>query len=825
MVRLIYPFLLSAHIILAFTLTVPSSDPGECSCSLLYYQARENGPLCLFQSAYYHDQDLSTQCTCTESCFKNATITNMESNKPPIYVLVMAPYPDCPPFAPSLKFGPVVVPAAFVARDHINQRDDILKEYRIELLVYDSGCNLSSKAVNNFLEALFHSNKRIVGIVGPACSEATIAIANLIIDNRTSLIQISPSATSPKLTNTTAFPNTFRPVVSALGFVYFYMDLIEHMKYKRVGVIYEALRSFHTAVYSQFEEVAASRNIALTSFGLFNTHFPLQEFRQKVRVIFVFASLKFAQALICTAYHEGMLYDDYQFIFTNRKRVNFLTNFSFELDHEVTNCTQEQMANATIGMVFNDFRLIREDRDNNETDAGISYNKFSEEYNNIRSCHVQSLGLSPSDVVETSHHSGYFDSLWALALSLNNSLSRVEAMGLSLSDYMYEMPAITQIVQEELLNLSFEGMRGRVEFSRATHDGTNVTFFNMHQTFSANANTSIVGYHDQNGLTLLPNASLLQAEFELEYLYPSTALGALVMAAVAILGVILVICHITNIVWGNYKTVKADSPNLNHLIFSGCYLSLVGAVMYTNAFVFIEPDISGSSNILIPVHCSALQWTSTMTFSLVFGTLAVKTWRIYRIFHSFTTEPVKLLTDRVLIFIALSPLAIDVVINILWNTIDPWYLHIERGRDLFAEITCNTRHENIWYPCVAAPKCILTLVVLYLAIATRRVHRKEFKQTKSINILIFCLLILSGIFLPLFFILHTTVSPWTTPLSYFSFCLFDLALVVLCIMFVFLPPMRPLIREKLRKRQPRRRMHVVSRTSSIPLQARPNLTK
>ena len=791
-------FILS-HI--TFTLT-EQTEPGDVQQCPLHV----NGPLCIFQSS-------GSNLSVCELCSNTMIYTLNNGNKPPLYFLVMAPYPDCPPFSPSLEFGPAVIPAAFVAKELINQRDDILKDYRIELIVYDSGCNLSSKAVNNFLEALLHSNKRIVGVIGPACSEATIAIANLITDDRMSLIQIAPSATSPKLANTTAFPNTFRPIISALGFVYFYMDLIEHKQYKQVGVIYDALRSFHTAVYSKFEEVALSKNITVTPFGLFNTHFPLHEFRQKLRVIFVFVSLKFARNLLCTAYHEGMLYSDYQFIFTNRKRVNFLTNVSFELDHDEITCTREQMEKATIGMIFNDVRLTREDRENNETDAGISYNEFSKMYNDSRNCHVQSLGLELSEVVVTNHHSGYFDSTWALALSLNNSLPHIEAMGLSLSNYMYEMPAITQIVREELLNLNFEGMRGRVEFSNTTHDGTNVTYFDMYQTFSAGNDTGIVGYYNTNGLTLLQNAVLIDAKFDLQYLHPSTPLGVFVMIAVAILFVSLFVCHIANIVWGKYKTVKADSPNLNHLIFSGCYLSLVGAIVYTNAFVFIKPDTSGSSKIVIPVHCSALQWTSSMTYSLVFGALAVKTWRIYRIFHSFTTSHMKFLTDRVLIFVALSPVIIDVVVNILWNTIDPWYLHIERGRDLFAEIECKTHHENVWYPCIAAPKVILTLVVLYLAIATRRVHRKEFKQTKSINVLIFCLLILTGIFLPLFFILQTTVSSLTVSLSYFSFCLFDLAVVVLCIMFVFLPPLLPLFKEKLKK-QPRH--PVISRRPPTP---------
>ena len=310
--------------------------------------------------------DHDTLCQCSNA---------INSDKSPLYFLVMAPFPDCPPFHPGLEFGPAVVPAAFVARDLINQRDDILEDYRIEIVVDDSGCNLSSKAVNNLVEILFHSGRNIVGIIGPACSEATIAIAEHMTNDRLSLVQIAASATSPELTSTSRYPNTFRPIISALGYVDFYMDLIDHMKYKHVGVIYEALRSFHTAVYSKFEAAAWMNNIRLTSFGLFNTHFPLSEFRNNVRVIFVFASLDFARSLLCTAYHEKMLYPHYQFIFSNRKRMNFLTNVSFELDHDRTTCSQEAMENATVGMVFNDFRLTRSDKDNNRTDAEISYNE------------------------------------------------------------------------------------------------------------------------------------------------------------------------------------------------------------------------------------------------------------------------------------------------------------------------------------------------------------------------------------------------------------------------------------------------------------------
>ena len=788
-------------LLLASSIRLTKLDGGnveQCSPADLI-QAGVNGSVCMFPAPPRSDHDdgrnFGAQCPDCSAAGDN------NDDKPPIYFLIMAPYPDCPPFNPSLEFGPSVVPAAFLAKDLINQRNDILRNYRIELLLYDSGCNLSSKAVNGFVETLWsYSRKNIVGVIGPACSESTTAIAKHITDDRMSLIQISPSATSPVLTNTTMFPNTFRPIDSALGFVDFYIDLIDHKKYKHVGAIYETARTFHTTAYTEFENAAHSKNIALTSLGLFNSHFLLDEFRNKIRVIFVFASLDSARKILCTAYHEDMLYPHYQFIFSNRKHTNFLTNFSFELDHIRTSCSREEMEIAIIGMVFNDYRLTREDRDNSETEAGVSYDEFSKQYSVIRNCQIESLGLKASEVVDTDHHSGYFDSVWALALSLNNSLPHIKMIGLSLSNYTFKMPAITQKVREELLKLSFEGMRGRVQFSKTTHDGSNVTYFDMYQTLTTGSGSSIVGYYNNiNGLTLLQNASLIKAEFDFEYLQPHAALGGLVTIAVAILFATLFICQIANITWGKRKTVKADSPNLNHLMFSGCYLSLVGVVFYTYAFVFFEPDVSVSTDIIIPVHCSALQWTGTLAYSMVFGTLIVKRWRIYRIFHTFSTTPMKLLTDKALIFIALAPATVDVIVNIAWNSVDPWYSHIERGQGLLAKVTCRTHHERIWYPFIAVPKAILTLIILYLAIATRRVHRKEFRQTKSINILIFCLLILQGIFLPLFFILLTTVSIWTITLSYLSFCLFELALVVLCIVFVFLPPLLPLIKEKVAK--------------------------
>ena len=709
----------------------------------------------------------------------------------------MAPYPDSDPFRPSWAGGPAVVPAAMVASDLINAKEDLLNDYKIDILVNDSGCDIVSKVLSNMSYGLFFSGKNVVGIIGPGCSEATLAIAPLISNDRLSLLQIAASASSPALTNTSLYPNTFRPIVSSLGIVDTYVELIRQKNYDHVGVLYESERPFQTTVYSHFEQALHKEGVKVTSFGLINVQFPVDDIRMQTRIIFVFASADFVRNLLCFAYRERFMYPNYQFIFSERRPNNLLRDVSLELDGKLYSCSVDDMKHSVVGMVFNTFRLTRQDRDT-LTDAGISYNEFSRVYEEAHTAHLAMLGLD--ETITTEHNSNYFDAAWALALSLNNSLPRLKEKGLSLSTYTYQMPEITSILREELLKLSFEGMRGRVEFSEKTHDGANVTIIDIYQVLNAStADIGMVGYYDplsDDPLVLFPNATiLLRADFELDYTSPPVFLGVLVMIAVSLLFIILLVCQGANVIWGEHKTVKAASPNLSNLVFSGCYLALVSAVVYTNAFVFLR--IADNSNLVVPIHCSALQWTGTMTYSLVFGTLCAKRWRIYRIFSDFSTTTVKHLGDKVLLSIALTPLAIDIIVNILWNLIDPWQFSIKYGSaGLMAVATCKTNHEPVWALCVGVPKGVLTIVVLYLTTVTRRIHKKEFRQTKSINILIYCLLILTGIFLPLFFILQLTVKMWTVSLSYVSFCLFDLAFVVLCIVLVLLPPLITPMKEK-----------------------------
>ena len=62
-----------------------------------------------------------------------------------IYFMAAGPLPDTGSFKPFWPGGTAVIHAVKLARDHINERSDILPGYRLEMIEADSGCNIVSK--------------------------------------------------------------------------------------------------------------------------------------------------------------------------------------------------------------------------------------------------------------------------------------------------------------------------------------------------------------------------------------------------------------------------------------------------------------------------------------------------------------------------------------------------------------------------------------------------------------------------------------------------------------------------------------------------------
>ncbi|KAL5476021.1 hypothetical protein EMCRGX_G025921 [Ephydatia muelleri] len=81
---------------------------------------------------------------------------------------------------PSISDGNDIIPGAHLAVSDINNRSDVLTDYRLELLTAADGCNVDWIAVVNLIDYLYYKEgKQIVGIVGPECSDSTKVVASI----------------------------------------------------------------------------------------------------------------------------------------------------------------------------------------------------------------------------------------------------------------------------------------------------------------------------------------------------------------------------------------------------------------------------------------------------------------------------------------------------------------------------------------------------------------------------------------------------------------------------------------------------------------------
>ena len=116
--------------------------------------------------------------------------TNEEhARKHKLYLLSILPYPDSS-LNPSVAYGPDLFPAAQLAVDHVNNRSDVLRDYSLELIEADGGCNVTSKARISLVSQLFHSGKQIVGIIGPLCSDSAKVVGAMAGRSEIALISI-----------------------------------------------------------------------------------------------------------------------------------------------------------------------------------------------------------------------------------------------------------------------------------------------------------------------------------------------------------------------------------------------------------------------------------------------------------------------------------------------------------------------------------------------------------------------------------------------------------------------------------------------------------
>ena len=193
------------------------------------------------------------------------------------------------------------------------------------------------------------------------------------------------------------------------------------------------------------------------------------------------------------------------------------------------------------------------------------------------------------------------------------------------------------------------------------------------------------------------------------------------------------ICYIH---FRNEPEVKSTSFTLSLLIFLGCYLNL----FFVSLLLYLDQPIR-SPDYTLDAICGAIPWLSGLglSTSIILVTTLVKLARVYHLFHRFTPKPLGIKSsDIFLVMYVLIILLPQIVILAVWASLDRFKITYRPApRVELIQKLCLSDYLQIWIPLLVLYLAIILLVLTTVAIMSRNIREKHFKETKSVNLFIF----------------------------------------------------------------------------------------
>ncbi|XP_022089765.1 gamma-aminobutyric acid type B receptor subunit 2-like [Acanthaster planci] len=389
-----------------------------------------------------------------------------------------------------------------------------------------------------------------------------------------------------------------------------------------------------------------------------------------------------------------------------------------------------------------------------------------------------------------------YDCLFAIALALNASIADLEQLTppKGLDEFSYGDTDMAAILLRKTLKTNFIGLTGHVVISKEGYrnstvqvdqfqDGT-LVWVGTHSSdgeYVEITNRSLQwkgSFIPVDGKTELPQAVHLSSSYEI-VIFSVTSLGALLSLVFLAL----------NIALRNQRAIKISSPSINSLIALGCLL------LYSSVFVsgLNRADFSDTA---FTILCFVDVWLICVGISFSFGSLLVKTYRIFAIFERAVARFKKIdLPDKKLISVVMLLVLVDSVTVIFWVTLgQPMVKTINLEPRLSDTISpekeiyilpvlrqCSSVHEVYFTAAIYGFKGILLVLGLFLSWEIRNVSIKGLNDSKYIALSIYVVTITIVLTVPTLQVFVYNAD--------MHFCIFSTAIIlantaVLCLVFV-----------------------------------------
>ena len=645
------------------------------------------------------------------------------------------------------KRGEEILPGALLALKEINELDSIFNGSQLDIIpVRVPSCDLNQGIVP-FVKELTTNRNNLLAVVGYFCPNIAQVYSQLIRHEQLRLVQISANPLHQQSDMdhvcTSCRQHSILPsyVSSAKAAILF----LHKLEWNQVALISNNNLNLKTSK-ENFVRLATEYgiNVPLSVEVSHVTSLIAEQFLQEllrtgIKIVVAYVSPSEAVEIICNAQYHGFEWPDYAWIIM-RNSIGKITTNSDLCSH----------SNFTVTYAMRNTLFLYPQLDTPDLHtllSGLNYSTYHDAYYK----QLEQTSLELNRFLQSNPYANVlYDSIWALAIALNRSLSILEESNVSLADITTKRREILEIVECQVTGVIFQGTTSFLNFSQKTASRVNSVTLLQFQS----GQFETVGVYDSNIDHFFLNVST--------YHFPSVTLDRIYIlypvALTVILTIVIMLCFILMTVsmclffyYRKHPAIKATSSTLSICMFIGCYFLLTSSIFHT-----INSGISKhqSPEPIRAFICSFDVYLINIGFDTVFATVIAKTLRIYHIFKTFGKVG-RICSDKGLLILILTIVCIKIVMLTIWtffdinhlvdaeqyvvDSIPPYYLVSQQ---------CQSKYLNAWIALLFGYSMVILFILVVLAFMTRKIKRQHFNESKKISTL-------SGVLL-----LHICIS-WT----------------------------------------------------------------
>ncbi|XP_069950485.1 gamma-aminobutyric acid type B receptor subunit 1 isoform X1 [Cherax quadricarinatus] len=682
--------------------------------------------------------------------------------------------------------GQACQPAAMLAMEDVNQRPDLLPGYELNLAWNDSLCEPGLGAAVMY-DLLYNPPTKLMLLGG--CSTVCTTIGEAA--KMWNLVVLSYGSSSPALSDRQRFPTFFRTHPSATVHNPTRIRVMQKYNWSRVAIIQQAEEVFISTV-EDLEVRCKDAGIEIVTRQSFLTD-PTDAVRnlkrQDARIIVGLFYVSAARRVLCEIYKNKLYGKSYVWFFIGWYEDNWFENHLVE---ENLNCTREEMKQAAEGHLTTE--ALMWNKDNEKTISGMTAGDFRLRLNQAlidRGYENQSTPVGYQEAPLA------YDAIWSVALALNKTMEVLAAVNRSIEEFTYTNEEIARELYKAMNATQFLGVSGRVAFST---DGDRIAWTQVEQMIDGRYH-KLGYYHVQtDNLTWFNREQWIGSKVPQDRTIVRRQLRTVSLA------LFISMCTISTIgaVWALFLlgfTFAHRHRRLIQLSHPACNnITLVGIVLCLGSIFLLGLDGQFVSQQQFPTVCGLRAWCLTLGFTLAYGAMFSKIWRVHRLTTKTKMENKRVEPWKLYVMVG-SFVVVDVIVLSVWQAVDPLQRRLEvfpleKPKDAVEDIKikpelehCESKHNTIWLGLLYGYKGLLLIFGLFLAYETRSIKLKQINDSRLVGMSIYNVVVLCLITAPVTLVISTQQDA--------SFAFVSLAIIFCCFLsmaLVFVPKIVEIVR-------------------------------